>query len=267
MEVNRQPQVSLKAKITVNVEKKYDIQKKVAREILGSSSDISLRTKSPLERLRSHQKRRQEDHELGKNPREEELFPRFLIKRQGFAKSTGKLAEEQGKLTSHSMVEKTEDSEAQEEPQQVSFLNRHPQAVHSLQKHSILHLPTELPPLTSSAVEDDGGEEEASKVIFIQKSGKTSARPRHGKDSVISEQAKEQNTQSEQITENVLKKELESQDSRREDLLRHMIIGGSNSRRPTDEAKTLNERLPEKTSSNGSTLEVSGRNHLCSPVV
>lgn len=103
--------------------------------------------------------------------------------------------------------------------------------------------------MTSSTVADDGGEEEAGKVIFILKSGNTSARSRHGNHSVISEQAKEENTQR-KITENVLEKELESQDSRKENLLRHLIIGGSNSRISTDEFETLNELLPEKMLSN-----------------
>ncbi|KAK9396826.1 hypothetical protein NXF25_020187 [Crotalus adamanteus] len=341
IKVNGQPQVSPKAKTTDNVEKKYDMEKKVATEFLEASGAISLWNESPLERLRSHQeitqddqeiernpreedlfvkflikrqefaanfgkrtgekiksvpypivqqwwkpvgqqgpmkdneqsqvppkakitynynplerlrnhqKTRQEDHELGKNAREEELFSRFLRKRRGFAKSTLRLATEQGKLTSHFMVEKTGNSEVQEEPQQLSSLNRLPQAsVHSLRKRSILHLPTELPPLTYSTVVDGGGEEEASKVIFILKSGNTSARPSHGNHSVISEQIKEQNIQSEQIIDNILAKGFESQDSRRENLLKHLIIGGSNARRPTDEAKTLNERLPQKTLSN-----------------
>ncbi|KAK9396827.1 LRRC37A3: Leucine-rich repeat-containing protein 37A3, partial [Crotalus adamanteus] len=68
MEINRQTWVSPKAQITDNVEKKYDIQKKVATEIFMASGAISLRNESPLESLRSNRETR-EDHELGKNPR------------------------------------------------------------------------------------------------------------------------------------------------------------------------------------------------------
>ncbi|KAK9396823.1 hypothetical protein NXF25_020184 [Crotalus adamanteus] len=53
--------------MTDNVAKKYDIQMKVATGISKASGESSLRTKSPLERLKSHQKIVERDPWLGKN--------------------------------------------------------------------------------------------------------------------------------------------------------------------------------------------------------
>ncbi|KAK9396707.1 hypothetical protein NXF25_020068 [Crotalus adamanteus] len=183
--------------------------------------------KSPLERLKSNQETLQRDHWLGKNLTE---FVKLLRKRRGFAKTTGKLAGEQVKPTSHTMGEEIG------KPQQVSSLNRlHRASGHSLQKRSILHLPTELPPLTSSIVVEDSDKDWAGKVVFVLKSTNRSARPSHVKHIIITEQAKKENIPSEQNTEKVIKKEVESEESRKENPLSHLITGGSNSQIPTDE--------------------------------
>ncbi|KAG8139709.1 hypothetical protein E2320_002474 [Naja naja] len=131
------------AKISENKEKTHEleIQKEVATEISEHSGEFTMRSKSPLKWLKKHPKTIQEDHELGKKQTGEELFCSFLKKRRQFVKSIQKLQGEQ--------------------------------------KCSILHLPTQLPALTSSIVVDDDGVEQPDKVVFILKSGNRSARPSH----------------------------------------------------------------------------------------
>ncbi|KAG8139707.1 hypothetical protein E2320_002464 [Naja naja] len=263
-----------------------EIQKEVATEISEHSGEFTMRSKSPLKWLKKHQKTIQEDHELGKKQTGEELFCSFLKKRRQFVKSIQKLQGEQVKMISYTVMQqwwkppgqqaiqkvkkwppvtskakitgkkkKSHELEIQKdvateisEALKVKRWPKHqftPQAsVHSLQKCSILHLPTQLPALTSSIVVDDGGVEQPDKVVFILKSGNRSARPSHV---VISEQAKEKNTQNEQITDKLSEEEPEKEQESRKENLRHLIIGGSNSRISTQESETFNELLPDKT--------------------
>ncbi|KAG8139836.1 hypothetical protein E2320_002598, partial [Naja naja] len=242
LKVERWTKVTLKEKIQENRLKthKLDIQKEtpteiseplkmkrwpivtLKEEIQGNrlkTYELEIQKEAPVERLKWHQRKMQEDLEVGRNAREK----------------TGK-------------------SVALLDAQRVSSLKRLAQAsVHSLQKRSILHLPTELPPLTTSVVVDGGSEEQPGKLVFILKSGKRSASPNHVKHIIISEQAKEKNN--EQIAEKLLEKELEKEQESKENLLRHLIIGGSNSRIPAEESETLNELLPDKTLSNEANWE------------
>ncbi|KAL7976922.1 hypothetical protein Chor_008871 [Crotalus horridus] len=235
----RWPQVAPKAKNAEYEEKTHElaIQEELAKEISKPSGEISLKTKNHLERLKSHYKAVQKGQWLGKHPTGEDVFLRLLTKRRGFAKTTGKNAREQMKPTSN-QVKPTSHTMGEEigKPQQVSSLNRlHRAPGHSLQKRFILHLPTELPPLTSSIVVEDSDKDWAGKVVFVLKSTNRSARPSHVKHIIITEQAKKENTPSEQNTEKVIKKEVESEESRKENPLSHLITGGSNSQIPTDE--------------------------------
>ncbi|KAG8139835.1 hypothetical protein E2320_002590 [Naja naja] len=188
-----------------------EIQKETRTDISETLSEIRLKTKNPVKRLKWHQRKIQEDLEVGRNEREKTGKPVALL-----------------------------------DAQEVSSLKRLAQAsVHSLQKRSILHLPTQLPPLTSFVVHD-GGEEQPGKVVFVLKSTKRSTRPSHVKNIGIGEQAKETNAQNEQIAEKRLAKQLKSQESRKEKLLRHLIITGSNSRITTEESAILKKLLPNE---------------------
>ncbi|XP_060547820.1 uncharacterized protein LOC117665020 [Pantherophis guttatus] len=225
LKVNKGPKVTFNEIIRGNKEEtdELEIQKDLPTEISDASGHILLGIQSLLEYLRIYEKMIHNVHQLGRNLKEDDFFVELLTKSRRCAKIIGKPVGEQGK--------------------------RLPQApTHSLQKRSILHLPTHLPPLTSFVV-GSGGEEKPNKVVIILKSGNRSARPSHVKHLVTSEQAKEKNTQNKQIAEKLLEKELESQDSRKANL-RHLIIGGRNSRITTEAPETLNKLLPDKTLSN-----------------
>ncbi|XP_025020297.1 uncharacterized protein LOC112540264, partial [Python bivittatus] len=243
-------QVALKAKIAENEEEtqEIEVQKELPIEVSEDSGDIILMTKSHLKRIKSHLKRIKRDRWLGKTPRGKESFLRLHRKRREFAKATRQFAGEQGKLDSHIMAERWRKLARGLEPQRFALPSRlHQAALHSLQKRSIFHLPTKLPPLTASVIVDDGAEDLAGKVVIILKAANRSAKPSNVKHNLISEQEREEDTQNEQNTENVLVKGLEPQVSSKENLLNHLIIGGSKSRIPTDDSETLNELSPDIT--------------------
>ncbi|ETE61662.1 Leucine-rich repeat-containing protein 37A3, partial [Ophiophagus hannah] len=154
-------QVALKAKLAENEEETQalEVQKELPVEI-SDYGNIILSNKSHRKRLKNHLKRVKRDHWLGKNPREKELFLRLLRKNVEFVKAFGKLAGEQERLVLYTMAEKWGKLAREQELQKAASFNRLLlAALHSLQNHSISHLPTKLPPLTASVVVKDGAED------------------------------------------------------------------------------------------------------------
>ncbi|XP_070584373.1 golgin subfamily A member 6-like protein 24 [Erythrolamprus reginae] len=101
MLAERQLPVTTKEKITENKEKTHElgIQKEVGTEISEYSGDISMRSKSPLEWLKSHQQLIQHQ-ELGKK-QTEDLFLTLPTKMGKYADNTGKHQAKQVKHPSY----------------------------------------------------------------------------------------------------------------------------------------------------------------------